>query len=52
MTTVREMPTDPETMVLTEYHPREICSCAGIGRLQPGAEVDLAVIILGKDCIY
>ncbi|KAG0321648.1 Breast cancer 2, early onset [Dissophora globulifera] len=46
MTTVREMPTDPEAMLLTTYRAREITACVDIEHLYHGAEVDLAVIIL------
>ncbi|KAF9116996.1 Breast cancer 2, early onset [Mortierella sp. AM989] len=46
MSTVREMPTDPEILLLTNYHPREITLCHDIGYLYQGAEIDIAVIIL------
>ncbi|KAG0006737.1 hypothetical protein BGZ65_004415 [Modicella reniformis] len=46
MSTAREMPTDPKTILLTNYRPREITACAEIEYLDQGAEVDLAVIIL------
>ncbi|KAK3813323.1 MAG: LOW QUALITY PROTEIN: BRCA2, oligonucleotide/oligosaccharide-binding, domain 1-domain-containing protein [Benniella sp.] len=45
-TTAQEMATDPEVMADTSYRPRKITSCAEIERLLPGAEIDLAVIIL------
>ncbi|KAG0056739.1 Breast cancer 2, early onset [Gryganskiella cystojenkinii] len=46
MTTVQDMPADPETMLLTHYRPREITSCIDVGQLYYGAEVDLAVVVL------
>ncbi|KAF8932065.1 Breast cancer 2, early onset [Dissophora ornata] len=46
MTMVREMLTDPESMLLTDYQPREITTCADVEHLYQGAEIDLAVIIL------
>ncbi|KAG0197828.1 Breast cancer 2, early onset [Mortierella sp. GBA30] len=48
MTTVRRMPTDPEAMLLTAYQPREITTCADIGSLYYGAEVDLVVAVLER----
>ncbi|KAG0249873.1 hypothetical protein BG011_008857 [Mortierella polycephala] len=46
MTTVLEMPTDPESLLLTNYRPREIVACADVRQLYQGAEADLAVIII------
>ncbi|KAG0002160.1 Breast cancer 2, early onset [Entomortierella chlamydospora] len=46
MTTVREMPTDPEALLLTNYRPREIILCSDVGHLYQGAEIDMAVVIL------
>ncbi|KAF9173626.1 Breast cancer 2, early onset [Mortierella sp. AD010] len=46
MTTVREMPTDPEVLLLTNYRPREITLCSDIGHLYQGAEIDMVVVIL------
>lgn len=46
MTTVQEMPTEPDTMLLTSYRPRTVASCAEIGGLSPGTEVDLVLVIL------
>lgn len=45
MTATREMPTDPDVM---NYQPRRITQCAEIEYLNQGAEMDLAVIILGR----
>ena len=47
MTTVQEKPTEPDTMLLTSYRPRSVTSCAEVGLLTPGTEVDLVLIILG-----
>ena len=47
MTTAQEMATDPAVMAHTNYRPRTITSCAEIEWLNQGAEIDLAVIILG-----
>ncbi|KAG9061184.1 Breast cancer 2, early onset [Linnemannia hyalina] len=49
MTTVQEMPTEPETMLLTSYRPRTVAPCAEVGSLTPGAEVDLVLVILAVD---
>ncbi|KAF9537439.1 Breast cancer 2, early onset [Mortierella hygrophila] len=49
MTTVQEMPTEPETMLLTSYRPRTVAPCAEIGSLTPGTEVDLVLVILAVD---
>ncbi|KAF9437101.1 Breast cancer 2, early onset [Entomortierella beljakovae] len=46
MTTGQEMSTDPEDLLLTDYHPREVTSCIDISNLYQGAEVDIAVIVL------
>ncbi|KAF9187721.1 Breast cancer 2, early onset [Haplosporangium sp. Z 767] len=46
MTTVLEMPTDPEALLLTNYQPRKIVTCADVRQLYQGAEADLAVIII------
>lgn len=47
MTTVKEMPTEPDTMLLTSYRPRNVTPCAEVGSLYPGAEVDLVLVIIG-----
>ena len=47
MTSVKDMPADPETMLLTHYRPREITPCVDVGQLYHGAEMDLAVVVLG-----
>jgi len=48
MTTAQEMATDPAViMVHANYRPRVITSCAEIDGLHRGADIDLAVIILG-----
>ncbi|KAF9097020.1 Breast cancer 2, early onset [Mortierella sp. AD031] len=49
MTTVQEMPTEPDTMLLTSYRPRSVTPCAEVGLLTPGTEVDLVFIILAVD---
>ncbi|KAI1315800.1 Breast cancer 2, early onset [Mortierella claussenii] len=46
MSTVHAMTTDPEAMLLTNYHPREVTLCADIEHLYHGAEVDMAVVVL------
>ncbi|KAF9957869.1 Breast cancer 2, early onset [Mortierella alpina] len=46
MSAVLELPTDPEAMLLTNYRPREITTCAEVGHLYQGAEFDLAVLVL------
>ncbi|CAO3574738.1 unnamed protein product [Mortierella alpina] len=46
MSAVLELPTDPEAMLLTNYRPREITTCAEVGHLYHGAEFDLAVLVL------
>ncbi|KAF9909039.1 Breast cancer 2, early onset [Linnemannia zychae] len=46
MTTVQEMPTEPDTMLLTSYRPRSVTPCAEVEHLSPGAEIDLVLIIL------
>ncbi|KAF9128163.1 Breast cancer 2, early onset [Mortierella sp. 14UC] len=46
MTTVQEMPIEPDTMLLTSYRPRSVTPCAEVGRLCPGTEIDLVLIIL------
>ncbi|KAK3813293.1 MAG: BRCA2, oligonucleotide/oligosaccharide-binding, domain 1-domain-containing protein [Benniella sp.] len=45
-TTAQEMATNPVVMANTNYRPRAVTSCAEIEYLFPGAEIDLAVIIL------
>lgn len=47
MTTIQEMPTEPDTMLLTSYRPRTVVSCAEVGSLSPGTELDLVLVILG-----
>ena len=47
MTTAQEMATDPAVMAHVNYQPRMITSCAEIDGLHRGADIDLAVIILG-----
>ncbi|KAF8932546.1 Breast cancer 2, early onset [Haplosporangium gracile] len=49
MTTVQEMPTEPDTMLLTSYRPRTVTPCAEVGNLSPGMEVDLVLVILAVD---
>ncbi|KAF9147261.1 Breast cancer 2, early onset [Linnemannia schmuckeri] len=49
MTTVQEMPTEPDTMLLTSYRPRTVTSCAEVGDLSPGTEMDLVLVILSVD---
>lgn len=38
---------EPDSLLLTAYKPREITACADIQQLHIGAEIDLAVIVLG-----
>lgn len=47
MTTVQEMPTEPDTMLLTSYRPRTVVPCAEVGGLSLGTEMDLVLVILG-----
>ncbi|KAG0282851.1 Breast cancer 2, early onset [Linnemannia gamsii] len=49
MTTVQEMPTEPDTMLLTSFRPRNVTPCAEVGSLYLGAEVDLVLVILAVD---
>lgn len=51
MTTVKDMPADPETMLLTHYKPREVTPCIDVGQLYYGAEMDLAVVVLGMESL-
>ncbi|KAG0381166.1 Breast cancer 2, early onset [Mortierella sp. AD032] len=46
MTTVQEMPTEPDTMLLTSYRPRLVTPSAEVGHLSLGTEIDLVLIIL------
>jgi len=46
-TTAQDMPVDTETMTLTHYQPRVVTLCADVGQLYYGAEMDLAVVVLG-----
>ncbi|KAK5827625.1 hypothetical protein F5H01DRAFT_409411 [Linnemannia elongata] len=54
MTTVQEMPTEPDTMLLTSYRPRTVVPCAEVGGLSLGTEMDLVLVILavGESAVH
>lgn len=42
---------EPDSILLTAYKPREITACADVQQLHIGAEIDLAVIVLGTSSV-
>lgn len=42
---------EPDSLLLTAYKLREITACADVQQLHVGAEVDLAVIVLGMSVV-